>query len=158
VCRRIRPAAIYGGRVEIAFEIPVRVYYQDTDAGGVVFHATYLDFFERARMDWLRTRGFEPKELEHRFGLVFIVRELEIAYARPAVLDDLLRVSAVVAKIGRAQATFAQEVRRGEELLVRAAVNIACVATRGFRPMPIPDPVRAVFAEEVGAAAGTVRD
>ena len=68
----------------------MRVYYQDTDAGGVVFHATYLDFLERARMEWMRERGFDARELASDFGCLFIVRQLEIAYRRPALLDDLL--------------------------------------------------------------------
>jgi len=80
------------------FEIPVRVYYQDTDAGGVMFHATYLDFLERARMEWMRSRGFDARELVSRFRLVFIVRQLEIAYLKPALLDDLVTVSAAVEK------------------------------------------------------------
>ena len=126
--------------------MPVRVYYQDTDAGGVVFHATYLDFFERARMEWMRARGFDARELAGRFGLVFIVRHLEIAYMKPAVLDDLVTVSATVEKMGRAQLTFAQEVRRGRETLVRAAVNVACVAAGSLKPMPFPEEIRTALA------------
>lgn len=133
------------------FEIPVRVYFQDTDAGGVVFHATYLDFMERARIEWLRSKGFEPAELVRRFGLLFIVRQLEIAYAKPAILDDLVSVTAGVVKIGRAQLTFAQEIRRAAEVLVRASVNIACVGSGNFRPTAFPEEVRKAIAEEVSA-------
>jgi acyl-CoA thioester hydrolase len=122
--------------------MPVRVYYQDTDAGGVVFHATYLDFLERARMEWMRARGFDARELASRFRLVFIVRQLEIAYMKPAMLDDLVSVSAAVEKMGRAQLTFAQQVRRAGETLVRAAVNVACVGADDLKPMPFPEEIR----------------
>jgi acyl-CoA thioester hydrolase len=125
----------------MAFAIAVRIYYQDTDAAGVVFHSTYLNFMERARVEWLRSQGFEPRELARRFRLVFIVRHLDIAYIKPAVLDDLVAVTASVQKLGRAQVTLVQEVTRGKEALVRASVNLACVA--------VPDEVRASFAEEV---------
>jgi acyl-CoA thioester hydrolase len=118
------------------------VYYQDTDAGGVVFHATYLDFLERARMEWMRNRGFDARELANRHRLAFIVRQLQIAYMKPALLDDLVRVSAAVEKAGRAQLSFAQEVRRGGETLVRAAVNVACVGVDDLKPMPFPEEIR----------------
>ncbi len=133
----------------MSFAIPVRVYYQDTDAAGVVFHATYLDFMERARVEWLRDQGFEPQELARRFGLVFIVRHLDIAYMKPAVLDDLVTVTAAVQKLGGAQVTLVQEIMRGKEALVRATVNLACVATGSLKPMPVPEDVRAMFADEV---------
>ena len=132
----------------MAFAMPVRVYYQDTDAAGVAFHATYLDFMERARVEWLRSQGFEPQELARRFRLLFIVRHLDIAYLKPAVLDDLLAVTAAVQKLGRAQLTLVQEVLRGREALVRASVNLACVATGSLKPMPVPDEVLASFADE----------
>jgi acyl-CoA thioester hydrolase len=132
----------------VAFAMPVRVYYQDTDAAGVVFHATYLDFMERARVEWLRNQGFEPQELARRFRLVFIVRHLDVAYMKPAVLDDLLAVTAAVQKLGRAQLTLVQEVLRGREALVRASVNLACVATGSLKPMPVPEEVLASFADE----------
>ena len=138
-----------GGRIDIEFQIPVRVYFQDTDAGGVVFHATYLDFLERARMEWMRSRGFDARELARRFRLVFMVRQLEIAYMKPALLDDLVSVSAAVGKMGRAQLTFAQEVRRDGETLVRAAVNVASVGTEDLKPKPFPEEIRMSLA--VGA-------
>jgi acyl-CoA thioester hydrolase len=121
----------------------VRVYYQDTDAGGVVFHATYLHFFERARMEWMRARGFDARELATRFGLVFIVRQLDVAYVKPALLDDLVMVSADVHNMGRAQLTFAQEVRRDGDVLVRASINVACVLADSLKPAPFPEPIRA---------------
>ena len=133
----------------------MRVYYQDTDAGGVVFHATYLHFLERARMEWMRARGFDARELASRFRLVFIVRQLQIAYLKPALLDDLVSVSAGVEKMGRAQLTFAQEVRRGGETLVRAAVNVASVGADDLKPMPFPQEIRMSLA---GGAKPTTKE
>jgi acyl-CoA thioester hydrolase len=133
----------------------VRVYYQDTDAGGVVFHATYLDFLERARMEWMRARGFDARELASRFRLVFIVRQLEIAYMKPAMLDDLLSVSATMENMGRAQLTFAQEVRRERETLARAAVNVACVGADSLKPMPFPEEISMSLA---GCAKPTTKE
>ena len=132
----------------MAFRMPMRVYYQDTDAAGVVFHANYLNFMERARIEWLRNQGFEPQELARRFRVVFIVRHLDIAYMKPAVLDDLVTVTVAVQKLGRAQVTVVQEVIRGDEALLRASVNLACVATGNLKPMPVPDPVLASFTDE----------
>ena len=132
----------------MAFSMPVRVYYQDTDAAGVVFHANYLDFMERSRVEWLRIQGFEPQELARRFRIMFIVRHLDIAYMKPAVLDDVVTVTAAVQKLGRAQVTLVQEVMRGTEALVRASVNLACVATDTLKPMPVPDQVLASFTDE----------
>lgn len=131
-----------GGRPDIAFELPVRIYFQDTDAGGVVYHATYLDFLERARTEWLRAQGYDQSELARRFGLVFMVRQLEVAYVRPALLDDVVIVTAAVEKLGRAQLTFRQEIRRGDEVLVRAQVNVACVTVSDFKPAAIPEALR----------------
>jgi acyl-CoA thioester hydrolase len=132
----------------MAFGISVRVYYQDTDAAGVVFHANYLDFMECARVEWLRTQGFEPQELARRFRLMFIVRHLDIAYMKPAVLDDVVTVTAAVQKVGRAQVTLVQQVMRGTEELVRATVNLACVATDTLKPMPVPNQVLESFTDE----------
>jgi acyl-CoA thioester hydrolase len=139
------------GDLKIAFELPVRVYFQDTDAGGVVFHATYLDFLERARTEWLRAKGFDQTELARRFKLVFMVRQLEVAYVKPALLDDLVIVTADVEKFGRAQLTFAQEIRREGEVLLRALVNVACVTTADYRPVPIPAALRASLGDDSGA-------
>lgn len=130
-----------------AFGLPVRVYYQDTDAGGVVFHGTYLDYFERARTEWLRNLGFDIGVLAQRDGLLFIVRELRVAYARPALLDDLLEVTVGVERLGRAQFTLAQRVLRAGEALVHASVNLACVGSTSFRPVRVPEGLRAVLIE-----------
>jgi acyl-CoA thioester hydrolase len=141
-----------------AFRLPVRVYYQDTDAGGVVFHGTYLDYFERARTEWLRDLGFDIGVLAQRDGVIFIVREVRVAFVRPAQLDDMLDVTVAVEHSGRAQFTLAQQVLRGGEALVRASVNLACVGSSSFRPVRVPEALRTVLVERgfvVGAEEET---
>ena len=125
------------------FALPVRVYYQDTDAGGVVFHAGYIDFLERARTEWLRHLGFSVRALADQERMLFIVRELHVRYLKPAVLDDELTVTATVEHLGFVSLTLEQCVLRGAELLVHASVNLACVAADALKPMRVPTHVRA---------------
>jgi acyl-CoA thioester hydrolase len=106
-------------------EIEVRVYYEDTDFSGRVYHASYLRFLERARTEFLRARGFENSALADERGLVFVVRRLELEFLRPARMDDLLRVSARAAPPKGATAIFEQSVRRDDELLCRGVVELA---------------------------------
>jgi acyl-CoA thioester hydrolase len=94
------------------FSLPLRVYFQDTDAGGVVYHASYLNFMERARTEWLRTHGYSNAGLMKEFGLVFVVRSVKLDYLKPALLDDLLEVTAHIKDIGRSRISLMQEVRR----------------------------------------------
>jgi acyl-CoA thioester hydrolase len=140
--------------VPVAFSVPARVYYQDTDAGGVVFHGTYLDFFERARTEWLRHLGFDVRTVAERDGVLFIVRQIRIDYSRPALLDDLLTLTVGVEHLGRAQFTFVQQALRAGELLARASVNLACVSPGTFKPLRVPDELRAALIERGTAAAG----
>ncbi len=126
-----------------AYVLPVRVYYQDTDAGGVVYHASYVNFLERARSDWLRERhGYTGTALTAEFGVLFMIRSLKLDYLRPARLDDLLAVSAQVKELGRSRLVVAQTVTRGEERLVEAEVHLVCVTADGFKPVAIPDALR----------------
>ena len=125
-----------------AFRLPVRVYYQDTDAGGVVYHGTYLNYFERARTEWLRGLGFDIREMAQRDGVLFIVRHLRVGYSRPAVLDDLVGITVAVEHLGRAQFTLLQQALRAEEVLAEASVNLACVAAGSFKPLRVPDVLR----------------
>ncbi|UCH46819.1 MAG: tol-pal system-associated acyl-CoA thioesterase [Betaproteobacteria bacterium] len=134
-----------GRRTEIEFSIAIRVYFQDTDAGEVVYHGTYLNFLERARTEWLRHLGFEQHQLKRRFGVLFIVRGMELKFVRPARLDDLVDVSVAITQVGRAQVTLAQEVSCGDATLVRASVNLACVESGNFRPQPLPKEIGAAF-------------
>ncbi len=133
-----------------AFALPVRVYYQDTDAGGVVFHSGYVDFFERARTEWLRHMGFSVRELAEREQILFIVRELHVRYLKPAVLDDELSVTATVEHLGFVSLTMEQRVLRGTELLVHASVNLACVAAVALKPVRVPAHLRAVLVDSMG--------
>jgi len=121
------------------FSWPVRVYFQDTDAGGVVYHASYVNFFERARTEWLRTFGYSNAGLMKAFGMVFVVRSMKLDYLRPALLDDLLDVTAQVKDIGRSRITLLQTVRRGDELLTEAEVHLVCVSLESFKPVSVPE-------------------
>ncbi len=124
-----------------AFEWPVRVYYEDTDAGGIVYHASYLRFAERARTEWLRALGFGQRDMAERFGCVFAVRRCSLDYRRPARLDDALVVVTTPAGMGGARIAMSQEVRRGDELLVGIAIELALLGP-DYRPMRIPAPLR----------------
>ncbi|HYD55592.1 MAG TPA: tol-pal system-associated acyl-CoA thioesterase [Burkholderiales bacterium] len=120
------------------FHIPVRVYYQDTDAGGVVFHGQYLAFMERARTELLNDARIDIAAFSERHGLLFVVHELNVKYHLPARLNDLLSVSAEVATIGRASMRFRQRVERGAELLVEGEVVVALVDRSRMRPVRMP--------------------
>lgn len=120
------------------FNWQVRVYYEDTDAGGVVYHANYLAYMERARSEWLRTLGFDNRSLARREGVIFAVRRASIDYHRPANLDELLDVSVRLKKRGRASLVFEQQVRRGEVLLCQGDILLACVDAASFKPTAIP--------------------
>lgn len=124
------------------FTLPVRVYYQDTDAGGVVYHSTYLDFLERARYEWLRDLGFDIHSLVQIHKVIFMVRSLSIEYFKPALLDDLLTVTVQAAEIGRSRITISQHVLRGTALLVSATVQAVCVGNESRRPVSVPVPLR----------------
>jgi len=124
------------------FALPVRVYFQDTDAGGVVYHASYVNFMERARTEWLRTHGYSNAGLMKEFGVVFVVRSLKLDYLRPALLDDMLEVTAQIKDIGRSRITLLQSVRRNDELLTEAEVHLVCVSLEAFKPVSVPEALR----------------
>jgi tol-pal system-associated acyl-CoA thioesterase len=119
-------------------KIPVRVYYQDTDAGGVVFHAQYLAFMERARTELLNEAGIDLARMVERHGILVMVHHIEVKYHLPARLNELLTVSAEVVKMGRASFVFRQTVERGAELLVEADVTIALVDKNRMKPARMP--------------------
>ena len=121
-----------------AFSFPVRVYYEDTDAGGVVYYANYLRFMERARTEWLRSLGFEQDELVRNEGVIFAVRSAKLEYLVPARFNDLLDVTATVMKWGGASATFAQTVRRGDVTLCEGEVRIVSLNADSFTPCAWP--------------------
>ena len=125
------------------FFIPIRVYYEDTDAGNVVYYANYLKFMERARTEWLRALGFEQDELSRRDGILFAVRSVRIDFLKPARFNDLLQATARVAKRGNASIVFAQEIRREGLTLCEGEVKVACLDAATFAPCPIPSHLRA---------------
>jgi acyl-CoA thioester hydrolase len=125
---------------------PVRVYYEDTDSGGVVYYANYLRFLERARTEWLRAAGFEQNELAQAHRVVFVVTALTIEYRRPARFNDLLGVSVEPAELGASRIVLLQRVLRDASEIVVASVRLACVNTATFKPARIPGPV----AEKMG--------
>ncbi|HKC44701.1 MAG TPA: tol-pal system-associated acyl-CoA thioesterase [Burkholderiales bacterium] len=121
---------------------PVRVYYHHTDAGGVVYHGTYLDFMEASRTELLHALGFDLAELAHRDAVQFIVYSLAVDYHKPARLNDRLTVTAAFARVGGARIEFDQRVMRGDELLVSAKVKAACVHPATYRPVAVPEALR----------------
>ncbi len=123
------------------FSIPIRVYYEDTDAGGVVYYANYLKFMERARSEWLRAIGFEQNELSRNEGVLFAVRAAHVEYLRPARFNDQLEVTVFLEKRGAASLTFRQEVRRADSVLCTGEIRVACLAAGDFTPCAIPAPV-----------------
>lgn len=133
------------------FTWPVRVYYEDTDAGGVVFYANYLKFFERARTEWLRAAGVSQQSLSESHRVMFVVKNTSVDYHAPARLDDELKLTVVVERLGRASVQFVQQAWRvsgaaiGAEmqLLSSGRIKIGCVDIETFRPSPIPDDVLA---------------
>ena len=126
------------------FVWPVRVYYEDTDAGGVVFYANYLKYYERARTEWLRAKGFSQHELLEADRLAFVVRQVEVNYLRPARLDDECNVEVVVKKIGKARIELEQRIvlLNNLTLLNSARVVLACVDAENFKPCSIPTKIR----------------
>jgi acyl-CoA thioester hydrolase len=121
------------------FSWPVRVYYEDTDAGGVVYYANYLKFTERARTEWLRACGFEQTDLARLHGVVFVVRSAAIDYLKPARFNDSLQVTVELIKVGAGQIDLVQRVlRNDDDLLAKSAVKIACVGLTTMRPTRIP--------------------
>lgn len=123
------------------FSHQIRIYWEDTDAGGVVYHAQYLAFLERARSEWLRSLGRGQDALRRDHDLVFAVRAMQLDFRAPARLDDALQVTCVLRECRRASLVFGQEVRRDGDLLVGATVRVAALSGSGFRPRPIPEPL-----------------
>ena len=130
---------------DAVFSWPVRVYWEDTDAGGVVFYANYLKFFERARTEWLRALGVEQGALREATGAIFVVADVQLRYVSSAKLDDALRVTVQVVEAGAASMVLAQQAWRGEQLLCEGLIRVGCVNAQSLRPMRMPPAVRAVL-------------
>jgi acyl-CoA thioester hydrolase len=133
-------------RPEPVFRLPVRVYWEDTDAGGIVFYANYLKFFERARTEWLRARGHDQERLREEERILFVVTEAAVRYFSPARLDDVLDVTVAVVRVGAASLQLAQDAWRtpaaGEpERVAEGTIRIGCVALGTYRPVRIPNAI-----------------
>ena len=123
------------------FQHPVRVYWEDTDAGGIVFYANYLKFFERARTEWLRALGHSQQEMVDTTGCMFVVQETTVRYVKPARLDDQLTITVDVRERGRASLRIAQQAWCGDRLLAEGEIRIGCVARATMKPHRIPGPI-----------------
>jgi acyl-CoA thioester hydrolase len=126
-------------------QISVRVYWEDTDAGGVVYYANYLKFFERARTEWLRSLGVEQHALRDQTGALFVVADVQVRYLVPAQLDDLLRVTVKLLARGQASLQLEQQVWRGDIMMVEGRVRVGCVNAVTLRPMRMPAQVLDTF-------------
>jgi acyl-CoA thioester hydrolase len=120
----------------------VRVYFESTDAGGVVYHAEYLKFLERSRTEWLRHLGFDHQALARDHNALFIVSSLTVDFVKPARLDDMVAVSVKLESLGKVRSIFAQEIRREDEVLVKAKVTVASVNALTLKPVEIPEALR----------------
>lgn len=125
----------------MAYTFPIRVYWEDTDAGGIVFYANYLKFFERARTEWLRSLGVEQRPLKENTGGMFVVSETQVKYHRPARLDDELLVTAALQEIGGASMTITQQATRANLLLCDGTIRIGWVDSASLRPARIPSTI-----------------
>ncbi|MDR2000972.1 MAG: tol-pal system-associated acyl-CoA thioesterase [Zoogloeaceae bacterium] len=129
------------------FVWPIRVYFGDTDAGGVVYHANYLEFLERARSEWLRVLNFDQRKFMQETGVGFAVRSVAIEYLKPARLDDELRVISTLKSLGRAQMLFTQSIERGEDVLITATVRVACMDLVRGKATALPTDIHEKFAK-----------
>ncbi|MGQ3051767.1 MAG: tol-pal system-associated acyl-CoA thioesterase [Roseateles sp.] len=129
----------------MSFQFAVRVYWEDTDAGGIVFYANYLKFFERARTEWLRAAGVEQHQLREDTGLVFVVAATNMRYLSPARLDDLLSITVEPEPAGRASLVVRQRALRGDTLLAEGEIRIGCVRASDLKPQRLPDSVVAAI-------------
>ena len=125
------------------FNWTVRVYYEDTDAGGIVFYANYLKFFERARTEWLRALDVSQQQMADEHGAIFVVKSASVDYHAPAKLDDVITLTLSIEKLGRASVLFVQHASSGDALLASARVKVGCVDRAGLKPRPLPDAVAA---------------
>ena len=124
------------------YEKTERVYYEDTDAGGVVYHSQYLNFMERARTEWLRALGFEQAALKETLNVVFVVHSMQIQFKKPARFDDLLEVNTQVVSLRHGSFSCQQIIYKESQILIEAQVKIACVDALTFKPRGIPPQIK----------------
>ncbi len=126
-------------------KIPIRVYYEDTDAGGVVYHSNFINFAERGRTELLRFMGFENKSLRESQGVLFVVRHINADYFKPAVLDDVLEIQTIVTQVKNTSLVMRQSIYRNAEMIFAADVTVVCVNAGSMKPARIPDGLRTGF-------------
>lgn len=124
------------------FTWPIRVYYEDTDSGGVVYHSNYLNFMERARTEWLRALGFEQTQLKDQHGLIIVIHSLSMQFKKPAYFNDMLAVRCELSELGRSSLIMQQSISRDGLVLIEAQVKAAFVDAVSFKPMGVPDEMR----------------
>ena len=124
------------------FSLPIRIYFEDTDSGGVVYHSNYLKFMERARTEWLRSVGIDQHHLKYHAHIMFVVHRIDIQYKLPARFNDDLVVKSELLEIGSSKIEFRQMIYRDEEMLIDAHVDIACIDSEKFKPVRIPSTVK----------------
>lgn len=129
----------------VVFNWPVRVYYEDTDAGGVVYHSNYLNFMERARTEWLRALGFEQPQVKAELGVIIVVHSLAVEFKAPAYFNDMLAVHCKLTKIGRGSIEMEQRILREHHQLIKAQIKLAFVNAETFRPVAIPAAIKAAM-------------
>ena len=127
---------------------PIRIYYEDTDSGGVVYHSNYLKFMERARTEWLRDFEIDQKALKDNLNLMFVVHEIDIKFARPAVFNDEIEVQTKLEKLGSVKIELEQKIFRSSELLIESRVVVASVNSMSMKPMRIPNEIKLLMENE----------
>jgi len=132
------------------FSLPLRVYIEDTDAGGIVYYVNYLKFMERARTEWLRTFGYQHYTLAEE-NYLFVVQSANVRYVTPARIDDQLQVEVQLQKLGRASFVFMQRVMRSNELICEADVRVGCIQEKSFKPTSMPDDLYEKIKREMAA-------
>jgi len=133
----------------LAHRLDIRVYFEDTDAGGVVFYANYLKFLERGRTEWLRSLGVEQTALAASHRRLFVVKQLDIQYRQPARLDDLITVCSSLVRVGHASLQFHQTASRGPHILCESTITVCCIDAATFKPAGLPDFLRTLLKKVV---------
>jgi acyl-CoA thioester hydrolase len=124
------------------FSLPIRIYFEDTDSGGVVYHSNYLKFMERARTEWLRSIGIDQRHLKQDNHIMFVVHRIDIQFKLPARFNDELIVKSELKDIGSSKIEFRQMIYRNDEMLIDASVDIACIDSKKFKPVRIPPTIK----------------
>jgi 4-hydroxybenzoyl-CoA thioesterase len=130
-----------------SFQLPVRVYIEDTDAGGIVYYVNYLKFMERARTEFMRSYGFDKPAIVEG-GKLFVVHSADIKYLRPALLDDQLTITACISKLARSYLIFTQTIERHGELICTGTIKVACVLQQSMKPVAMPKPIIEALSSE----------